>query len=213
MDIELLIAIILGIATIVFGLLWYYVQFKKLPSTKEELDSAMAEGSKIATALKEVLAFFNPESAMSETSLKTIQTIIPSNSYQMTEESLNRVLATCDSEEEKSRICETVSDYENPTTAGEECVEYTLETTNAVFRVYLGVPELIEDKTKSYTKLTQTKLSEIAGLMDGTESFAVLWKVLENERNGVREYYIDGKDKEGNDITVCVKDGEYSLLS
>jgi len=118
-----------------------YIKQKKVIDIKEVAEEA-------DRILSEVLAFFDKEKAMADTSLDTIQTVIPATTYQMTEEDCNRILDTCASDEERARIDATIMTYENPVVEGEECCVYTIETTGAIFEVRYGNPVLLLDKTK-----------------------------------------------------------------
>lgn len=157
--INLIITIVITILAIVLGVLWFRLKYGKLPSTEAELKEALSTGLILKEKLTEVISFFNPEVEMSKTSVETIKEVIPANSYQMTEESLNRILMTCSDEDEKLRVSNTVYEYEHPQTTGEECCVYEIKTSGARFMVQYGVPELIEyAKVKS---LSQSKIAEI----------------------------------------------------
>jgi len=126
------------VVTAVFAIL-YFVKTKKFINLSEVYDE-------VSDIFEQVLAFFDRERAMSETPLEVIQTIIPANTYQMTEEDCNRILDTCASEEERSRIDALITSYENPAVEGEECCIYTIETSGAIFEVRYGNPVLLLDK-------------------------------------------------------------------
>lgn len=163
---------------------------------------------KLYRTFKEVVSFFDPEKPMSATSIETITNVIPANSYKITEESLNRVLETCDSEDEKLRIWDTVNLYEMPTSTGDECCEYTLDTSHATYRVQWGVPELIKNKDDDYKYLSTSKLSEICDLLGKENEFLVLNEIMQYEREHVREYVL-----EYNNTVIIIKDGEFSITT
>lgn len=105
--------------------------------------------NKTKKILDEVLAFFDPEKPMSETSLDTIYDVIPSASYKMTEEQRNLVFQTCKTEEEINRISNIIDAHENPIAEGDEVCEYELETSGAIFKVEWGTPSLTLLKEES----------------------------------------------------------------
>lgn len=213
MDIDSFLTVALPILSVVLILgltvLVYYYRNKKLPSTIEEFGEIIEnyeENKAFAEKLlAQVLAFFDRETPMSATSIETINRVIPSASYKMTSESKERILNTCASEGEKDRICAMIVDYEEPISEGDECCIYTLETTNAIFKVQWGVPELISDKEVEYKPLTQVQCNEIVQLLDKTEPFYVMWQIMKSERDRISEYFItDGVG------VVNIKDGIYT---
>lgn len=213
MDIDSLLTIALpfiGFVLIVgLTLLVYYYKYDKLPSTIEEFEDIIEDynETKVFTdkLLDQILAFFDPEAPMSSTSIETINTIIPSTSYKMSSESKERILNTCASETEKDRICAMISMYEDPISEGDECCIYTVETTNAIFKVQWGIPELISNKEVEYTPLTQVQCNEIVQLLDKLEPFYIMWQIMKNERDRLSDYFItDGVG------VVNIKDGIYT---
>lgn len=204
--IHLIITIAVSVLAIVLGVLWFRVQYGRLPATEEELKTAIVTGMDFKKKIEEIIAFFNPEAKMSETPIETIKNVIPANTYQMTEESLNRILMTCADEDEKIRVANTVYEYEHPTTTGEECCIYEIKTSNALFNVQYGVPELVAyDKPVA---LTQTKIAEIIDLLGEENTFNILWTIHDNEMRGERRYEITS-DKGG----VIVSNGEYAVVT
>jgi hypothetical protein len=213
MDIDSFLTVALPILSVVLILgltvLVYYYRNKKLPSTIEEFDEIIEDYEEnkafAEKLLAQVLAFFDRETPMSATSIETINRVIPSASYKMTSESKERILNTCASEGEKDRICAMIVDYEEPISEGDECCIYTIETTNAIFKVQWGVPELISDKEVEYKPLTQVQCNEIVQLLDKTEPFYIMWQIMKSERDRISEYFItDGVG------VVNIKDGIYT---
>jgi hypothetical protein len=213
MDIDSFLTVALPILSVVLILgltvLVYYYRNKKLPSTIEEFDEIIEDYEEnkafAEKLLAQVLAFFDRETPMSATSIETINHVIPSASYKMTSESKERILNTCASEGEKDRICAMIVDYEEPISEGDECCIYTIETTNAIFKVQWGVPELISDKEVEYKPLTQVQCNEIVQLLDKTEPFYIMWQIMKSERDRISEYFItDGVG------VVNIKDGIYT---
>lgn len=191
MDIDSFLTValpIIGLVLIfVLSVLVYYYRNKKLPSTIEELKETKAFADKL---LAQVIAFFDPDTPMSSTSLDTISRVIPSASYKMSSESKDRILSTCASEDEKDRICAMIAVYEDPVSEGDECCIYTIETTNAIFKVQWGVPELISNKEIEYVYLTQVQCNEVVQLLDKQEPFCTMWEIMKNERAGIQDYFI-----------------------
>lgn len=179
---------IIGLVLIfVLSVLVYYYRNKKLPSTIEELKETKAFADKL---LAQVIAFFDPDTPMSSTSLDTIDRIIPSASYKMSSVSKDRILSTCASEDEKDRIYAMIAVYEDPISEGDECCIYTIETTNAIFKVQWGVPELISNKEIEYMYLTQVQCNEVVQLLEKQEPFCTMWEIMKNERAGIQDYFI-----------------------
>lgn len=213
MDIDSFLTVALPILSVVLILgltvLVYYYRNKKLPSTIEEFDEIIEDYEEnkafAEKLLAQVIAFFDRETPMSATSIETINHFIPSASYKMTSESKERILNTCASEGEKDRIRAMIAEYEDPISEGDECCIYTLETTNAIFKVQWGVPELISDKEVEYKPLTQVQCNEIVQLLDKTEPFYIMWQIMKSERDRISEYFItDGVG------VVNIKDGIYT---
>lgn len=196
-----------GIVGVVVNRITSWMKNKEIISAQEETKVANDITCAVEHVLDEVKAFYNKESPMSATSIETIKEEIATNSYQMTEESANRIYETCSSEEEKMRIADTIYDYEHPKQTGEECCVYTIETTGAVFEVQWGVPELIHDKSKDYKCLTQEQMNDICELFEPKDEFFVLFKIIEMERSLVSDYTIEIAN-----VKVHISEGTYTVI-
>lgn len=200
---EIVIHFIYIAICIVVGLIVYFITMHLM---EKKVISAEEGKSTLKKLLDEVLNFFDKEVPMAETSLDTIYDYIPANSYQMSTESFNRIASTCASDEEKSRVYTTVLEHDTPVTHGEECCIYTIETSGAVYEVQYGVPELIEDKTKSYKYLSQAQLNDIAAIVGKDYEFLMLLQVMDRERKFISEYVLEFGDQK-----IFVKDGVFSV--
>lgn len=208
MDLAAVYDIFMFILTGVFAVLWCVCQYKTLPKTKEQLQAALEAGNMAASAIKSVIAFFDPAKPMSETPLSVINQYIPASTYQMSDESQARILSYCATEEEKQRVLSEIYDWENPEHNGEECCEYTLVTTGATFKVQWGVPEMVSSARDTYIYLTQKQIAEITGLVKPEERIDVMYEILSNERKLKREYEIVTEDG-----TIVVSNGNYELIN
>ena len=200
---EVVFHIIYILICIVAALVTYFITTKLM---EKKIISAEDGRAALQKLLDEVINFFDKEVPMAETSLDTIYDYIPANSYQMSTDSFDRIAKTCASDEEVSRIYTTVLDHDTPLCLGEECCIYTIETSGAVYEVQYGVPELIEDKTKSYKYLSQAQLNDIAGIVGKDYEFLMLLEIMDRERKLIREYELEfGNQK------IYIKDGEFSV--
>lgn len=208
MDLAAVYDIFMFILTGVFAVLWCVCRYNTLPKTKEQLQAALEAGNMAASAIKSVIAFFDPAKPMSDTPLSVINEYIPASTYQMSDESQARILSYCATEEEKQRVLSEIYDWENPEHNGEECCEYTLVTSGATFKVQWGVPELISSVRDTYIYLTQKQIAEITGLVKPEERIDVMYEILSNERKLKREYEIVTEDG-----TIVVSNGNYELIN
>lgn len=208
MDLALVFDIFMYIVAGIFAVLWAYCRYGTLPRTKEQLAESLEAGQTASDAVKSIVAFFDPCKPMSDTPLGVINEYIPATTYQMSDESQARVLSYCASEEEKRRVLSEIYNWENPTSNGEECCEYTLVTTGATFKVQWGVPEIVSCAKDTYMYLTQKQIAEITELVKPEEAVDVLYEILSNERKLNREYEIEISDGK---IRVCNEN--YELIN
>lgn len=184
-----------------FGI-YQYVSKGKIDDKLVELT---AEIAKITLEKAGILAFFDADKSISETSYETLNSI-PANTWRMNDYNRNLVLDTC-TDEERLDIDSLIDSYEVTSIYGDVQKVYHITThgvRGGVWRVEYGIPTLIAPISDSYPYLSDEQKVEICKHV--TDHIGILNEIANYERELTPSYTLSY-----DSVIIDVIDGEVTI--
>lgn len=162
------------------------------------VDDANNKASQAKSLVEEVLNYFDPRAQTSGISEEAYNKIMEHpTSYKMEQDAWELVYSTCASPEEIASVTQIIQSFEsmmNP--------DFVVKTTSATYRVYYGVPQVIDSQ---YEYLTQSVIKEICDLSPN-DTFLIMSAIRDAENAKTVEYDIPLKN-----CTIHIKNGQYTV--
>lgn len=200
--IENIVPIVIFLVLAGFGIYQYV--------TKGQIDKKLIDlTTELATITLEkagILAFFDADKSISETSYETLNSI-PANTWRMNDENRNLVLDSCATQAERMDIDALIDSYEVSSVYGDVQKIYHITTAGrdgGVWRVEYGIPTLVTPNWKSYTYLSDEQKEDICKHV--SDPISVLNEIAHYEREGEPSYSIDS-----NGTIIDVFNGEVTI--